>query len=135
MQKARKGGRKHDTHLIVLQNGIEYQVLHGPTCTDSEFQSGIKDGCPKGIRISGVSGIASALRTGTDKCGGCHGYRKRRALVVAVGEEKVERAPSMNRNESSSVDPNEIDVGGARVATPGVVEQVVSSRKRKKKGQ
>jgi len=38
----------------------------------------------------------------------------------------------MNRNESSSVDPNEIDVGGARVATPGVVEQVCQVEKEKK---
>ena len=52
--------------------------------------------------------------------------------MVAVREGKVERAPSMNRNESSSVDPNEIDVGGARVATPGVVEQVCQVEKEKK---
>jgi hypothetical protein len=39
----------------------------------------------------------------------------------------------MNRNESSSVCPNRIEVEGARVSTPGVVEQVCQVEKEKEK--
>jgi hypothetical protein len=40
----------------------------------------------------------------------------------------------MNRNESSSVCPNRTEVEGARVSTPGVVEQVCQVEKEEKKG-
>lgn len=51
--------------------------------------------------------------------------------MVAARGGRLQIATSMNRNESSSVCPNRIEVEGARVSTPGVVEQVCQVEKEK----
>ena len=67
---------EHDTHLILLQNGIEYQVFHGPTGTDSEFQGHVKDGRSKCVTVGTavVNNFTGALGTVTENCRGCHEY-------------------------------------------------------------
>lgn len=109
---------EHDTHLILLPNRIEYQAFHGPTGTDSEFQSHVEDGRSKCVTV-GIAVINNLTGTlGTENCRRRHEYGGNKTRTCL----RKRKCPSMNKNnETRRWLP--IDVEGVRLATPGVVEQ------------
>jgi len=40
-----------DTHIniVFLVDGIEYEIFYGPTCADSELESGVEDRGAEGV--------------------------------------------------------------------------------------
>jgi hypothetical protein len=117
------------THLILLQNGIEYQVFHGPTSTDSEFQSHVEDGRSKCVTvwIAAVSKLTGALGTSTENCRGRHDYGGEKDRVLCERESCKSR--SINKKKLILVEGSQTPTRGASVATHGVVEQVCKIEK------